>query len=392
METRQDRPLRIAQLVRSLHFGGTEVQVVELLRGLMRRHHVQLGVLDEAGPLLESVWKLGVIPRAFPLKGSFARPNTLWQIARLANWLRQTRADLIHAQDFYSALIAVPAAKLAGVKVVVGRLDLAHWHGKARRAVLREMTRAADHVIANAEAIRRQLMDEERISPERISVIHNGLDLPRFDEHQRAGLGSPLPEVPPGAAVVVHVANMNHGVKRQEDLLAAVALARGKGRDLHVFLVGDGPRRPELERLAGRLGLAGAAHFLGRRADVPAVYARASFGVLCSTAEGLSNAVMEGMAAGLPMVVTRAGGNAELVLDGERGLVVEPRQPARLCDAFCQLLDQGEGARRMGAAARRFVERELTLERLIASHEALYEELLCAPARAGAPMPASAAP
>jgi L-malate glycosyltransferase len=116
-------------------------------------------------------------------------------------------------------------------------------------------------------------------------------------------------------------------------------------------------------------------HFLGHRADVPALYARADLGVLCSTAEGMSNAVMEGMAAGLPMVVTAVGGNPELVADGERGLVVPPLRPEALCEAFLKLLADPERGRRMGAEARTFVERELSLERLVRRHDALYQRV-----------------
>jgi L-malate glycosyltransferase len=117
-------------------------------------------------------------------------------------------------------------------------------------------------------------------------------------------------------------------------------------------------------------------HFLGSRGDVPALYARAAFGVLCSSAEGLSNAVMEGMAAGRAMVVTRVGGNPELVVHGEHGLVVEPAQPLQLAAAFRSLLADPAGSRRMGAAARRHVERELTLQRMVRRHEALYQGVM----------------
>ena len=268
----------------------------------------------------------------------------------------------------------MPAARLARTPVIVSRLDLAHWHGKARRALLRGLTRMADHVVGNAEAIRRMLVEEEGMSAERVSVIPNGLDLARFAARVREGLKAALPDTK-GAPVVVHVANMNHPVKRQEDLLRALAMVRLKGQALHAFLVGDGPRRAELERLAGSLGLTDTVHFLGHRADVPAVYARADFGVLCSTAEGMSNAVMEGMAAGLPMVVTRVGGNPELVADGVRGLVVPPLRPQAMTEAFCTLLADRELGRRMGAEARAFVERELSLERMVRRHDALYRRV-----------------
>ena len=369
-----EAPLRLVQFTKSFYFGGTEVQVVELLRGLPSSYRVQVSVLDAVGPLMEPIRKMGITPEEFSLKGSLASPNTPRQVLRMARWLKQERVELVHVHDFYATMLAVPAAKLAGCKVIVGRLDLAHWHGKARRKLLQGLTRMADHVVGNAEAIRRMLIQEEGIAPEKISVIPNGLDLARFDQRMREGLQAPLPDTH-GEPVVVHVANMNHPVKRQEDLLQALATVRRQGKALHAFLVGDGPRRPELVRLAESLGLADRVHFLRHRADVPAIYARADFGVLCSSAEGMSNAVMEGMAARLPMVVTDVGGNPELVADGERGLVVPPMKPEALAGAFLTLLEDRERGRQMGAEARAFVERELSLTRMVRRHDELYRRV-----------------
>jgi L-malate glycosyltransferase len=367
-------PIRLVQFTRSFFIGGTEVQVLELLRGLPPSYQLQVSVLQEAGPLVGELRKLGFTPEEFPLHGSLARPNTLWQVVRLARWLEQHRVELVHVHDFYATMLAVPAAKLAGAKVIVSRLDLAHWQGPARRALLTQLTRLADHVVANAGAIRRMLVDEEGIPDSRVSVIHNGLDLPRFDARIRQGLQGPVPDTG-GAPVVVHVANMNHVVKRQEDLLQALALLRREGLKVHAFFVGDGPRRAQLERLAAELGVAAQAHFLGYRGDVPAIYARANLGVLCSTAEGMSNAVMEGMAAGLPMVVTAVGGNPDLIVDGVRGRVVPPERPAELAQAFRWLLEHPERAKDLGAAARGFIRRELSLERMVQRHDALYQSV-----------------
>ena len=246
---------RLVQFTRSFFLGGTEVQVVELVRGLKPSYDLRIAVLDNVGPLASKVQEMGYVPEEFPFKGSAAQPNTLYQIYRLARWLREIDAQVLHVHDFYATLIAVPAAKLAGCKVIVGRLDLAHWHGKARRTALAALSHAADHLVANAEAIREMLAKEERIPESRITVIRNGLDLPRFDQAKAAGLLAPLPDTQ-GEPVVVHVANMNHVVKRQEDLLEAVALVR-KTRPLQAFLVGDGPRREFLEGKARELGLQG---------------------------------------------------------------------------------------------------------------------------------------
>lgn len=369
-------PIRLCQFTKSFHLGGTEGQVVELLRALPRRYSVRVAVTDDSGPLAETVRELGHAPRAFPLAGSVIRPATLWQVGRLAAWLIEQRVELLHVHDFYSTVLAVPAARLAGIKVVVGRLDLAHWHGPAQRRTLQLLTRAADHVVVNAEAVRRMLVQEERVPAEAVTVIRNGLDLDAFDARSLEPPGSPLPDTGRDP-VVLHVANMNHPVKRQEDLLAALARVNARpGQRLHAFLVGDGPRRVELQTLARSLGVERWAHFLGHRRDVPAICRRVTFGVLCSAAEGLSNAVIEGMAAGLPMVVTNVGGNPELISDDERGLVVEPESPAELALAFTRLMQDRESAQLMGWAARRYVERNLSLKRMVAAHDALYRQVL----------------
>lgn len=375
----QERP-RVLEFVNTFHFGGTEGQVVELLRGLAPRFELSAAAIQVQGPHVETVRRLGIEPFATPLEGSIARVATARQIRRLAERLRASGVQLVHAHDFYTALLAVPAAKLARVKVVVGRLDLAHWLGTAQRVALALASRAADHVVANAQAIKDQIVDVELLPPERIAVIPNGLDLAVFDRARERELVEPLPDLA-GRVAIVHVANMTHPVKAQEDLFEAMRTLQRRRPEALLLLVGDGPRRPALERLAAGLGIERSVRFLGRRGDVPAILARSEVGVLPSHAEGLSNAIIEGMAAGLPMVVTDAGGNAELVRDGINGYVVPVRAPLSLAARLDALVGAPELRVRMGKAGRERVERDLTLEALLRRHEALYREVLARPAR-----------
>ncbi|GEJ56263.1 glycosyltransferase [Anaeromyxobacter diazotrophicus] len=366
--------LRVVEFTNCFHVGGGEVQVLELLRRLPASYQVSLHALDRSGPLLEETRALGYEPIVHPLGGSFMRPAALAETMRLGQWLRRERIDLVHAHDFYAALLAVPAARMAGVPVAVSRLDLVHWHGRARHLAFAAASHAADVVVANCEAVRDLVVHVERVAPEKAIVIRNGLDLPRFDALRAAPLQGPLPDT--GAApLAILVANMRHEVKRHEDFLAAFAQVRRGVPEAQALLVGEGRRQEQLAAHARELGLEGAVHFLGARKDVPALLARATFGVLCSRQEGLSNAVMEGMAAGLPMVVTDAGGNAELVKDGARGFVVPPERPDALAQAMLRILADPARARRMGQAARRFVEEELGLDRMIAEHDRLYRRL-----------------
>jgi L-malate glycosyltransferase len=159
--------------------------------------------------------------------------------------------------------------------------------------------------------------------------------------------------------------------------------------------VGDGPERDLLVRRIQELGLRDAVHLLGTRYDVPALLARATAFCLPSRAEGLSNAIMEAMAARLPVVATRAGGNPELVEDGVTGFVVPVGDAAQMADRLIDLLSDPERAREMGRRGRTFAERELSLDRKKAAYGDLYCRLLDIPAaattgwttRAPAPLP-----
>jgi len=364
---------RVVEATKAFYLGGTETQVLALLRGL-QGWEVRTAVVWRKGPLLEQVRALGHEPEEFPLGDSALRWRTARQILRMSQWLRRTRAQLLHVHDFYATLLAVPAARLAGVPVVVSRLDQLHWPGPAQRLALVSLTRLAMQVVVNAQAVAEQLFRDEHLPAERITVVHNGLDLARFDAAVSLGLQAPLPD--DGRPAIALLANMNHPVKRQEDALEALALLARRGIQAQLWLVGDGPLRPALELRAAALGLSDRAHFLGHRLDVPAVLARATVGVSCSSAEGLSNALMECMAARLPVVATAVGGSPELVQDGVTGRLVSPGSPPALAEALGELISSELMARQMGSAGREAIAQRFSLARMVEGHDAVYRRVL----------------
>jgi glycosyltransferase involved in cell wall biosynthesis len=364
---------RLVEATKAFYLGGTETQVLALLRGL-QGWEVRTAVVWRKGPLLEQVRALGHEPEEFPLGDSALRWKTARQIARMSQWLRRQRAQLVHVHDFYATLLAVPAARLAGIPVVVSRLDQLHWPGPAQRLALVALTRLAVQVVVNAQAVAEQLFRDEHLPAERITVVHNGLDLIRFDAALASGLQAPLPD--DGRPAIALVANMNHPVKRQEDALEALALLARRGIEAQLWLVGDGPLRPALELRAAALGVSERAHFLGHRLDIPAVLARAAVGISCSSAEGLSNAIMESMAARLPVVATAVGGSPELVEDRVTGRLVPPAAPASLAEALGELIASERIARQMGSAGREVIARRFSLERMVEGHDAVYRRVL----------------
>jgi glycosyltransferase involved in cell wall biosynthesis len=364
----------VAHLVTQFNIGGTERQLVERLR----RHPASFAPIvvcnHAVGGFLEPIRALGIEPIVVPYKG-LTHPSAALAVARLAGVFKLLHVDVAHANDFGMSVLGVAAARLAGTRIVVNRVDLGHLRPgftALHRRIEALAARNADLVCANAEAVRRVCIEEERCAPERVVVLRNGLDLERFDA-LAAAPGDPLPREP-GDTVISVIGNL-WPVKDHRTLVEAAGRLKDSFPRLRFFCAGDGVERPYLESRIRELGLEGRVVLLGHRTDVPSLLARSDAFLLCSTAEGLSNAVMEGMAARLPVIATRVGGNPEL-LEGGRGLLVPPRDPAALAAAVTRLLADREEAREMGRRGRAFVEAELTVSRMQSAHEELYLKAL----------------
>jgi glycosyltransferase involved in cell wall biosynthesis len=371
----QRGPRTVVHVVTSFGVGGTERQLVELLRGLdQRRWRPRLICFRKTGAILDDIRALGIEPTELELRSSLLRPHTALAIARLAAWRRAQRPALIHCHDLYSVLLGVPAAKLIGVPVLASRRDLGHHVTRLQRPMVRLALRHATMVLANAATVASQLEYEEGVPAPQLAIVPNGLDLAAFDRAARE-LAAPVELGDGGPPTVLNVARMTYPVKGHDDLLRAVALVRREAPALRVFLVGDGPREAELRRLSTELGLDDVVRFLGRRDDVPALLARADIVCHPSRMEGLPNAVMEAMAAARPIVATAVGGTPELIQDGVHGLLAPPESPEALARGILTLLaDPARGAR-MGRAARARIETSFGLEALVERVSRLYERV-----------------
>lgn len=368
-------PRTVAHVVSSFGVGGTERQLVTLLRALDRRRwQPRIICFRKIGGFLGAVQETGVDPIEVPLGASLLRPQTAFSVARVAAELRACGASLVHCHDVYAALLGVPAARLLGIPVIASRRDLGHHVTRIQRPALNLAFRSATVVLTNAATVASQLERDEKIRAGQIAIVPNGLDVRAFDEAARH-LAAPAPLGDGGPTTVLTVARMTYPAKGHDDILRAAAMVRRRA-DVRFVLVGDGPRETALRKLTGELGLDGAVVFLGRRDDVPALLTRAD--VVChpSRMEGLPNAVMEAMAAARPIVATAVGGTPELVQHGKHGLLVPPERPEELAAAILELVaDPARGAR-LGAAARARVEESFGVDALVARIDRLYENLI----------------
>ncbi|ACL66157.1 glycosyl transferase group 1 [Anaeromyxobacter dehalogenans 2CP-1] len=364
-------PRRILIFQNRFRIGGQERQTVLNVRSMDRaRFEPVVAVLHLDGDHLQDLEVAGVRPVVFDVGGRMIRPNTAWQLARIVRFVHTERIAVIHAQDVYTNVLGVLAARLARVPVILTRVDLGHHLEGYRRPLLQAASRVADRVLVNALCIR-DLAVREGVEADRVAVVRNGVDLEALDLEARRAPDHPVPE--PGA--VVCIANMHHPVKGQSDLLVAMREVLRTRPDARLVLVGEGVRRPLLERLARRLGISDRCYFLGHRLDAPALLAQAVAGVSASYAEGISNAILESMAMRLPVVATRVGGTPEVVREGQNGFLVPPGAPAALARRILDLLRDPALRRRMGERGRRIVEEEFGLAQMRLSYDALYQEL-----------------
>jgi glycosyltransferase involved in cell wall biosynthesis len=369
-------PRKVLIFQNRFRIGGQERQTVLNVRSMdPSRFRPVVAVLHMDGEHLEDLEAAGVRPVVFDIGRRMLRPNTAWQVARLVRFVQAEGIRVIHCQDVYTNVLGTLAAALARVPVIVTRVDLGHHLVGYRRPLLELASRRADRVLVNALCIR-DLAVSQGVEADRVAVVRNGVDLAELDREARRAPEAPVPE--PGAFVCI--ANMHHPVKGQSDLLVAMREVVRRRPEARLVLVGDGFRRPLLERQARRLGIADHCHFLGHRRDGPAILARAVAGVSASYAEGISNAILETMALRLPVVATAVGGTPEIVREGHDGFLVAPGAPAALARRMLDLLADPALRRRMGERGRRIVEREFGLAQMRTSYDALYQELTADPA------------
>ncbi|MGA8431733.1 MAG: glycosyltransferase [Candidatus Sulfotelmatobacter sp.] len=362
----------------SLNVGGTESQAVELARRISTAgYDVTLGCLRAEGSLSERLKGTPVALREFHPRGGFDSPGGLYQLLRLSWFLRRERYDIVHTHDLWSNLLGVPAARLAGTPAIVSsRRDLGHfdWYQGKRRVWLRRILNLSGAVLANSTSIRDVLIAEDGLEPEKVHVIPNGVDVQKFCAG-RDGRDVLFPGLGDGKLIVL-VGNMHTDVKGHPWLIASAPAVIREFPSTRFVLVGDGKQREIFEKQVAALDLKRNFLFLGRRSDVPEILSCCDIAVLPSRAEGLPNAVLEYMAASLPIVVSRVGGNAELINDGMTGIVVPPEDSPALSAALLKLLREPARARQMAQCGHDFAVHNFSFERLVDDVDVLYTELL----------------
>lgn len=362
---------RILQIIPSLDQAGAEKQMSLLARGLPpREFDVHVCALTRGGPLQAGLAKAG-IPVTVIGKRWRLDPHALW---RLVRHVARLRPDLIHTWMFAANAYGQAAARAAGVDcLVAGQRCVDSWKGSSELAIDRYIARHCSRVVVNSPGVRDFYWDHG-LPAEKIRVILNGVPPAEPTGTTRRQLLSEFGL--PGHSRLVGLIGRLWPQKRVKDAIWAADLLKVARDDVHLLVIGDGPHRDRLRKYRDQVRIRDKVHFLGHRGDVPRLMPHLD--VLWSTSgyEGQSNAILEAMAAGVPVVATDIPGTRDLVVPETTGYLVPVGDRAGIARCTYRLLEDPELARRFGEAGRERVQGEFSVEKMVDRHAELYRELL----------------
>ena len=372
-----NRPIRVLHVVEYLGLAGMEFGVIKQVNRLdpsifspmicCLRYQLETthSLIDDSIPIFElRKKKLG---------------RDLNVIVRLASLLRSQCVDIVHSHNWQTFFYTVMAALLARTPVIV------HGeHGREGQMVSQRqlsiqgiMGKLVNSIVTVSSSLEKELGSQWKIKRERISTIPNGVDLEGFGQKLELEKVRLELALSPGALVVLSVGGLRP-VKDHETLIRGFAKIEPDISNVSLLIVGREYAQgvqSNLEALAQKLGIREKVHFLGVRHDIPQLMQLSKVYVNTSLFEGMSNTILEAMAAGRPVIATRVGGNPELVIDKVTGYLIEPKSVEQLADRLQGLLRDEELADTLGSAGRKRAERNHSMEAMVNRYQTLYQEV-----------------
>jgi glycosyltransferase involved in cell wall biosynthesis len=365
--------VRVVYLTHTLHIGGAEEMVSNLVHHLPReRYEPTVCCIGELGPIGEELAASGEAVTALNVDPGLRRPFDVLAISR---YLRRTQPDIVHTFLLTASLYGRFAAALARVPIIIGT-EVNIYADKRPHHVLAERLLATitDRIVTSAVSVKDYYVDQIGVDGARIRVIHNAVNFAQLETTaDRSALRCRL-GLPADALVAGVIARLTEQ-KGHSYLLEALARVPALAA-MHLLVVGDGPLRADLEALASARGISGRVHFAGSRRDLGDLISVMDLFVLPSLWEGLPLAMVLAMGGRVPVVATAVAGIPEVVTDGVTGLLVAPADAEQLGRALARLAGDPVLRRRLGDAARAHVLPRFGVDGYVAAVSGLYEELL----------------
>ena len=369
-DSRSPKPILL--MVRALDLGGSERQLSVVARTLdPAEFHVHVGCFRSDGVRGRELRAAGVPLVEFPVS-SFVKPSAVGGAYRMARYIVEHDIKLVHTFDWPMNVFGVPVARAVGRCAVISS-QRAHRELSPGlpRHLLRLSDQLIDAIVVNANFIRRHLVEDEKVPPDRIHLCYNGIDLEAFSPNSR----NKPPEFQQ-APLVIGVVCAIRPEKGLDTLLDAFAKISHAHPESKLAIVGGGPSLADLQARSQRLGVGDRCIFIPPTNEVAPLLKGIDIFVLPSLSEALSNSLMEAMACGSTAVASDVGGNPELVVHGETGLLFPARDVQALAGALKLLIENAELRRRLAAAGARFIHANFSREASTRRMGEIYNSML----------------
>lgn len=359
-------------MVQSLNHGGCERDAAKIALGLDRsRFEPHVGTLREGGFRVPEVLAGGVPVVHFPVT-SFMNTSVLGAARQLGTYMRRHGIQLLHAFDVPTDIFAAPAARWYRVPAVVtSQLSFRDMYPSRERALLRVTDRLSDKVVVNSQAVGNSLQREVGLSPEKIYLCYNGVNLSEFFPKTVE-----RPEALRDASVIVGSVCVMRQEKRMDWVMQAFARIRHVNPGARLLLVGSGPELDRLMALRDSLGLTDVCVFIPGQPNVADWMRTMDIYINSSYSESFPNGLLEAMACGCCVIGSRVGGIPELVTHGENGLTFEPGSLEQLTEALRSVVSDAGLRERFKEQAWETARERFAMQIALRRTEALYDELL----------------
>jgi glycosyltransferase involved in cell wall biosynthesis len=366
--------MKILHIISSGGMYGAEAVILNLSRTLNETGHSSiLGVFSNSAnsnhQLHETAAQAGIESHLIPCQGQVDHkvPSRIRDLARL------TKADVVHAHgykaDIYTwfALGNSPTPLISTCHNWLDTNSLVRLYGVLDRFALRNYTA----VVSVSDDVTKRLMDSG-VSEDQIVKIGNGVNLRQFEDISPSLRAQ---DEPKHDLIIGWIGRLAHE-KGADIFLRAVAQSLDQLQNVKLFIIGEGPDRDKLESLADELGIHKQLSFLGRREDMPSIYASLDIAVSSSRQEGLPMAILEGMASGLPWIATDVGDVSTVIRNDDTGILIPSENIGLLSTALIQLSQDANQRKRLGSAARELVKTRFSAERMTADYLEVYDRSL----------------
>ncbi len=334
------KKIKIAFIIDTIDsFSGTEKQVIKLIE-LLDQNLFRTALICLRPPIYHM--NLDVLKAMYVEMNirSIISIHGITSIISLANYLRRNKYDIVQTYFTDSSIVGVIAARLAGIKkVICSKRDLGFWYTPDLLRILRIVNRLVYRFLANSNSVKDVLIKNERVLPQKIDVIYNGIEMAPFEVSYDKNEWKKKFRIRTDYVVGI-LANFSRPVKKIDVFIRAAAQVLNKIDNVTFIIVGDGGElQDEMEKLTKQLKIENNVIFTGVQKNVSPVLSFWDIGVISSDSEGFSNTILEYMASGIPVVATATGGNCEVIEDDITGMLVSPGDYYQLAERIIKLLN-----------------------------------------------------